>query len=167
MDKPIAELKKDDAVKVTNSLPNNKERDLAQQYLEGWQRAKADYANLKRETEGRMQDLVKYANAELLKELLPLVDYFKHALKNIPVEHKGESWVEGIRHIQSKLEQVLAYYGIKELEVVGEKFDPALHEAVGEVENLNESSGIIVEEIRTGFVLHDKLLQAARVKVAK
>jgi molecular chaperone GrpE len=167
MDKLTEELKKDDVVKVTAVQPNNEEKDLAQQYLEGWQRAKADYANLKRETEGRMQDLVKYANTELLKELLPLVDYFKHALKNLPTEHKGEPWAEGIRHIQSKLEQVLAYYGIRELEVVGERFNPALHEAVGEVENSSESSGTIVEEIRTGFMLHDKLLQAARVKVAK
>lgn len=167
MDKPTTELQKDNVVEATPSLPNNEEKDLAQQYLEGWQRAKADYANLKRETEGRMQDLIKYANTELLKELLPLVDYFKHALKNVPTEHKGEPWVEGIRHIQSKLEQVLAYYGVKELEVVGERFDPALHEAVGEVKNLGESSGTIVEEIKTGFMLHDKLLQAARVKVAK
>jgi molecular chaperone GrpE len=167
MDKSKTELKKEDVAESAAPVLNNEEKDLAQQYLEGWQRAKADYANLKRETEGRMQDLVKYANTELLKELLPLVDYFKHTIKNVPVEHKGEPWVEGIRHIQSKLEQVLAYYGVKELEVVGERFDPSLHEAVGEVENSGESGGAIVEEIRTGFMLHDRLLQAARVKVAK
>jgi molecular chaperone GrpE len=138
----------------------------AQEYLAGWQRATADYANLKRETEGKLADLTQYANRELLNELLPLVDYFKHALRAVPPEQKGLPWVEGIQHIQSKLEQVLAYHGVKELEVVGEKFDPALHEAVAEVES-SEPSGTVVEEARTGFMLHDKLLQPARVKIAK
>ncbi len=139
----------------------------AQEYLEGWQRIKADYANLKRESELRQMDLVRYANTELLKELLPLVDYFKHALKAVPAEQKGQAWVEGIAHIQSKLEQVLAYYSVKKMEVAGEKFNPEFHEAVGEVESNDAESGIIVEEVRTGFTLHDKVLQAARVKVAK
>lgn len=139
---------------------------LAQEYLAGWQRAKADYANLKREVEADRLALTRYANEELLRELLPLVDYFKHALKAVPEPARGEAWVEGIRHIQSKLEQVLAYHGVKELEVLGEKFDPALHEAVAEVES-SEPTGTIIEELRTGFMLHDKLLQSSRVKVAK
>ena len=139
----------------------------AQEYLAGWQRAKADYQNLKRETEVRSLEMVRYANNELIKELLPLVDYFKHALKAVPIEQKGLPWVEGIGHIQSKLEQVLAYNGVKEMDVVGEKFDPIQHEAVGEVEAQDTESGIIVEEVRTGFWLHDKVLQVARVKIAK
>ncbi len=138
----------------------------AEDYLAGWQRAKADYANLKREQEVKYSDLIKYANEELLKELLPLVDYFKHALKAVPEAERGLAWVEGIRHIQSKLEQILAYYGVKEMEVIGEKFDPRLHEAVGEVGNSASDSGVIVEEVRTGFIYHDKVLQAARVKTA-
>lgn len=139
----------------------------AGEYLQGWQRAKADYANLKKESEAKFLDITRYANEDLLRELLPLVDYFKHALKAIPEEQRGLAWVEGIRHIQSKLEQVLAYYGVKEFEVVGEKFDPAWHETVGEVETQEHSSGVVVEETRTGFTLHDKLLQPARVRIAK
>ncbi len=139
---------------------------LAAEYLAGWQRAKADYANLKREVEARQLELVRYANLELLKELLPLVDYFKQALKAVPQPQRGEAWVDGIRHIQSRLEQVLAYHGVKAIEVMGEKFNPELHEAVGEVEAEGES-GTVVEEVRTGFTLYDKLLQPARVKVAK
>lgn len=139
---------------------------LAQEYLAGWQRAKADYANLKKETEAKQVEFMAYANSELLKELLPLVDYFKQALKAVPAERKGEPWVEGVRHIQSRLEQILAYHGVKELEVVGEKFDPSWHEAVAEVADSGQPAGTIIDEVRTGFMLHDKLLQPARVKVA-
>jgi len=139
----------------------------AQQYLDGWKRVKADYVNLKKETDLKQLELARYANAELLKELLPLVDYFKQALKSVPAEQIGLPWVQGIQHIQSKLEQVLAYHGVKELEVIGEKFNPEFHETVGEVADSKESSGTIVEETRTGFMLYDKLLQPARVKIAK
>jgi len=138
----------------------------ATEYLSGWQRAKADYANLKRESEAKQLELTQYANAELLKELLPLVDYFKHALAAVPADQKGLPWVQGIQHIQSKLEQVLAASGVKELEVLGEMFNPELHEAVAEVES-TEPPGTIVEEVRTGFRLKDKLLQPSRVKIAK
>lgn len=155
----------------TQSTPNsNSENNWEQkalEYLAGWQRAKADYANLKRESEAKQIDLIKYASGELIKELLPLVDYFKQALKVVPNEQKGEAWVEGIRHIQSKLEQILAYNGVKEMEVIGEKFNPEWHEAISEVENSAFSTGQITEELRTGFFLHDKVLQVARVKVAK
>lgn len=139
----------------------------ANEYLQGWQRARADYANLKRESEARQAELTRYAQAELLRDLLPLVDYFQHALHAVPQDKAGEPWVEGIRHIQTKLLEVLAYHGIKELETVGEKFDPSLHEAVAEVEGSGQPVGVIVEEVRGGFMLHDKLLQPARVKVAK
>ena len=139
----------------------------AEEYLAGWQRARADYANLKRESEIKQAELVRYANAEMLRDLLPLVDYFKHALRAVPAAQAGEAWVEGIRHIQTKLLEVMAYHGVKEMVTVGEKFDPAYHEAVGEVELADQPSGQIVEEVRTGFMLHDKLLQPARVKVAK
>lgn len=139
----------------------------AAEYLAGWQRARADYQNLKRETEQKLAAYASSANRELLVELLPLVDYFKHAFRHLPTELKGSEWVDGIRHIQSKLEQTLAYFGVKEMEVVGEKFDPQLHESVGEVEATNQEHGTIMEEVRTGFFLHDQVLQPARVKIAK
>jgi molecular chaperone GrpE len=139
----------------------------ADEYLKGWQRARADYANLKRETDERLQELAGFANAELLKDLLPLVDYFKHALAAVPKEEAGSAWVEGIRHIQTKLMEVLAYHGVKELETIGEKFDPALHEAVQEEGGTDQPAGTVIAEARTGFTLHGKLLQPARVKVAR
>jgi len=155
-------------VKPANA-PTELEQALAQakEYLAGWQRARADYANLKRESEAKSLELVRFANTELLKELLPLVDYFKHALKVVPAEQSGQPWVEGIRHIQIKLLEILAYHGVRELEAVGEKFDPNCHEAVAEVESSDYPSDTVVEEVRTGFMLQDKLLQPARVKVAK
>ncbi|MDD5342204.1 MAG: nucleotide exchange factor GrpE [Patescibacteria group bacterium] len=138
----------------------------AEEYLNGWKRAKADYANLQKETDKRQLEFVQYANEGLLRELLPLVDHFKQAFKHLPEDLKASDWVEGIRHIQTNLEKTLAYFGVKEIPTVGEKFDPAVHEAVEQIQS-EEASGTIVEEVKTGFSLHDKLLMPARVKVAK
>lgn len=150
-----------------NSEPAIDYQKQAEEYLAGWQRARADYQNLKKENEQKLASFALQANKELLTELLPLVDYFKHAFHHLPAELKTSEWVDGMRHIQSKLEQVLAYFGIKEMEVIGEKFNPNLHEAVGEVDNSQYDTGMVVEEIRTGFMWQDQVLQAARVKIAK
>ncbi len=157
---------------MSDKLSNNDENIIdfekqAAEYLAGWQRARADYQNLKKETDSRMGEYIAGANQALLMELLPLVDYFKNAFKHLPEDLKSSDWVVGIRHIQSKLEQVLAYSGVKEMEVVGELFNPELHESAGEVEVAGAEHGTIIEEVRTGFKLHDKVLQPARVKIAK
>ncbi|MFA4937551.1 MAG: nucleotide exchange factor GrpE [Patescibacteria group bacterium] len=160
----------DDSINIQSDEKSTPEVDYkkqADEYLALCQRARADYQNLKKDTEKKIAEYLVSANSEILHELLPLVDYFKHAFRHIPTELKGSDWVEGIRHIQSKLEQVLAYFGVKEMEVIGEKFNPELHEAAGEVVNTGQEHGVIVEELRSGFILHDKVLQAARVKIAK
>ncbi len=155
---------------LTNNTSSQRDPDSlekqAADYLAGWQRAKADYANLKKETDERLAQLAKYANEELLKELLPLVDYFKSALRAVPKEELGSGWVEGVRHIQTRLLEIMAYNGVKEMDVIGEVFNPELHEAVEQVTD-GGKPGNIVAEVRTGFYLHDKVLQPARVKVAK
>jgi len=156
------------SVKKDTVAPESRDyKTQAEEYLAGWQRARADYQNLKKETERKIAEYLSAANKDLLHELLPLVDYFKHAFKHLPADLKTSEWVDGVRHIQSKLEQVLAYHGVKEMEVVGEKFDPKLHEAAGEVEGSGQEHGIILEELRTGFMLHDQVLQPARVKIAR
>ena len=141
-------------------------RQQVEEYLNGWKRAKADYANLQKETERRQSEFIQFANAALIHELLPLVDHFKQAFKHLPAELNDSEWVKGIRHIQTHLNKVLAEHGIQEIRTSGEKFDPTRHEAVEEVES-DQPAGTIIEELKTGFLLHDRVLQAARVKIAK
>ncbi|MBU0707600.1 nucleotide exchange factor GrpE [Patescibacteria group bacterium] len=138
----------------------------AEEYLDGWKRAKADYANLEKDVQKRQMEFVQFANEEIIRELLPLVDNFKQAFKHIPEDLKGQDWVEGIRHISSNLDKLLAFRGIKEIETVGEKFNPELHEAIEQIAS-DKPSGTIIEELKLGFVLNGKVIQPARVKVAK
>jgi molecular chaperone GrpE len=141
-------------------------RQQAEEYLNGWKRAKADYANLRKETDKQQMEFVKYANAALIHELLPLVGHFQEAFRHLPDDLKDSDWVKGIRHIQTNLDALLANCGVKEIPTVGEKFDPEQHEAVGTVKG-DQPSGTIVEKVKPGFRMYEQVLQPAKVKVAE
>ncbi|MBU0612672.1 nucleotide exchange factor GrpE [Patescibacteria group bacterium] len=138
----------------------------AEEYLNGWKRAKADYINFKKEQEQKQKELIEFANAGMLLDIFPLVDQFKQAMKHVPGEIKKSDWLIGVGHIQSNLSNILKSLGIEEVETVGAQFDPEIHDAVEEVES-DQEKGIIVEELTTGFRLNGRVIQPAKVKVSK
>lgn len=127
------------------------------EYLAGWQRAKADLINYRKEQEAKISEIFKFANEGLIYEILPALDSFELALG-----HKED---EGIRQIYSQLKNILKLNGIEEIQSIGEKFNPELHESVGEVEGKEQE--IIVEEIQKGYKLNNKVIRASKVKVGK
>lgn len=137
------------------------------EYKQAYQRAQADYQNLVKQSAKDKASMIQYANEELITELLPLVDYFKYAFKHLTSEAKLDEWAEGVRQIQNKLNMILGNFGVKEIDTLEQKFDPNFHEALEEVEDSNQPPGVIVEELRTGFLLNNKVIQPARVRVAK
>ncbi len=138
-------------------MKKKKECQKCEEYLQGWQRAKADYANLQKESEKNLGEFRKYAQEDLLQQLFPLVDYFKQGFSQVPEEEMETSWMQGIKYIQDNLEKILEENGVEEIKTVGEKFDPELHEAVkGEGEE-------IIEEIATGFKLNGQVVRPAKV----
>lgn len=136
------------------------------EYLAGWKRALADYQNLKQQSAEQITDFRKFAQADLLEQLIPITDYFQQAFKNVPEAEQSSSWLQGIKYIQQNFDKVLSDNGVMQIKSVGEMFDPNLHEAVGEVES-TEAEGTIMEEKQAGFTLHGKLLRPAKVITAK
>lgn len=137
------------------------------EYLAGWQRATADYQNLQKQTVHRLTEMQRFANAEFILELLPMMDHFKYAFKGIPEDARNSSWLKGLEHIQKNFMKILEDHGVKMLKTVGEHFDPERHEAMEEVVVKGKHSGMIVEEIASGFTLDGKLIQSAKVKITK
>ncbi len=128
------------------------------EYLAGWQRAKADYINFKREQEQKIADYYKFANEGLILELLPVLDSFEAALK-----HKND---EGIKQLYNQLKNILKNDGLEEIKAVGEKFNPELHEVIETIES-DKGERIIIEEIQKGYKLHGKVIRPSRVKINK
>lgn len=133
-------------------------------YLAGWQRAKADFINARKEEEKSRETFVKFAQASVLFEFLKIVDSLEVAAKLAPSQAGSEG--DGIRQIYSQAKEILKQHGVTEIEAIGKKFDPAMHEAIDKVE-VDEpgKENIIVEDSQKGWLLHDKILRPTKVKV--
>ncbi|MGB2761978.1 MAG: nucleotide exchange factor GrpE [Minisyncoccales bacterium] len=138
-----------------------------EEYLAGWQRARADFLNYKKEEMERIGGLLFYAQEEMILKILPVLDNFNLVEKKLPQDLKDNPNIEGIFQIKNQIQDFLKNYGIEEMKVLGEKFDPNFHEVVEEVEIKDKEKGIIVEEIQKGYLIQGRVLRATRVKVAK
>lgn len=127
------------------------------EYLAGWQRAKADLINYKKDQEQKNSEIFKFANENLILEILPVLDSFEEALKH--------SKDEGIKQIKNQLIEILKKNGLEEIKVVGEKFNPSLHESVGEIKG--KKQGVVIEEVQKGYKLSGKVIRPSKVKVGK
>lgn len=152
--------------KIKEELELYKKR--MEEYLNGWKRAKADYINLKKDSEKREKEMVQFANAALILEILPIYDNFKLAWQHIPEEHKEkDEWLKGIEQIKKQFQAFLKNLSIEEIKTVGEKFDPKVHEAVGKEKVEGKESETVIEEVKGGYKFYDKVLEPAKVKVAE
>ncbi|MBI3115660.1 MAG: nucleotide exchange factor GrpE [Candidatus Kerfeldbacteria bacterium] len=141
-------------------------RQKADEYLKGWQRAKADYSNLKKQLEKDREEIGKFANAALLVELLPIYEHLKRATQQVPLHLAGHQWMTGVRHISTELQRFLQRLGIEEIPTVGQPFDPTLHDAVAREHRDGAPDNQVLEEVATGFTLHGTVIVPAKVKVS-
>lgn len=157
-----------------SGIPQNPQNDLHEQlakcekdrdeYLAGWQRAKADLINYKKDELRRMEELAKYATENLMEELIGVLDNFGFGIAAMermgPVE-------KGVYMIRSHMEDILKKRGLVRIPVnIGDEFDPSYAEAIAEEES-DKPPGTILEEIEPGYKLHDKIIRPVRVKVSK
>ena len=133
-----------------------------EEYLNGWRRAKADYMNLQKDEVKRMEEIIKFANLELIKELLLVLDSFELSI----IATKDPEAKKGIEIIYSQLEKILNKQGLEKIKALGEKVDPALHEAMLQEES-DKESGTILEEMVRGWKLNEKVIRPTKVKIAK
>ena len=140
----------------------------AAEYLDGWQRAQAAFANFRKRNEAEQAHWRSTANAQLLARLLPILDDFRRAFEAIPEDYQTAPWLSGIRLIERKVNAVLESESVTAIELKpGETFDPHFHEAVLYQEVAGFAEGEIVTEIETGYRLGDRVLRPALVVVAK
>jgi len=124
-----------------------------EEYLNGWKRERADFINYKKEEIERINQLVKYANEEIILKLLPVLDNLCLAANHVKDE--------GVAQIKKQLEDFLKKEGIEAIETMGKPFDPSTMEAV-------EGDGdTVTEEVQRGYTLHEKLIRPAKVKLGK
>jgi len=151
----------EDVESLEQALAEEKKR--AEDYLANWQRAQADFINYKRCTEQERQDLNRFANANLILSLLPILDDLERALSSMPPARTAKhSWLDGVRLVERKFKSSLEAQGLTPIKAVGEPFDPNFHEALRQDKG---KEGIVVEEFQKGYMLGDRVLRPAKVVV--
>ncbi len=132
----------------------------------GWQRARADYENLQKQSQKKQQEIASNVKKDLINSLLPVLNSFNQAFKSLPKDSKDNSWIQGFEFIQKQFEDILNQWGIEQIKTIGQKFDPNSHEAVGQ-EKSKEKSGIIIKEVMPGYMLNEEVIVFAKVIVSK
>ena len=160
-------------VAVTEETPDA--LDLLRGELEQWKdkflRAKAEQQNALRRAENQARESVRFANADLLRSLLDVADDLDRTLEvagqdgSADASAKG-ALVEGVRIIQGKIGKILADNGVTAIEAVGQAFDPSLHEAMMQQPSDKHEAGTVIQQLQTGYQLHNRVLRPAKVIVA-
>jgi molecular chaperone GrpE len=133
-----------------------------QRYL----RAQADFDNFRRRARQEKEDFAKYASLKVIEQLLPVVDNFERALASSKDTKDFDALVKGLDMTFRQLDQLLVQEGLTPIETVGQPFNPEYHQAIMQVESDEHEEGIVVEEMQKGYVLKDRVVRPAMVKVS-
>ena len=129
------------------------------EYLTGWQREKADFINYKRRQEEQMNEWSRMFGEGLVRDILPVLDTLDASIKS------GQGDKDGLVAMRQQLMKILGQHGLTEMESVGQKFSPERHEALEQVEG--KEPGMVTEEVLKGYLLNEKVIRVAKVKVSK
>ena len=134
------------------------------EYKDGWQRALADFQNYKRRVDAEKAETYHMAVSNIIKRFLPVLDDMERALAACP---PGLTWAEGIELIYRKLQDILVAEGLQRIQAEGQPFDPNFHEAITQEPAEGVESGHVIAVVRNGYMLGDRVVRPAQVRVAQ
>jgi molecular chaperone GrpE len=142
-------------------------RSKADEYLDGWQRSRADLANYRKRMEREQAQAYQTAAGNIIKRYLDVLDDLDRALRNRPSGGDGAGWADGIELIYRKLNTILESEGVMVMQTQDQLFDPSFHEAITLEDSPDHESGQIIEVLKQGYILGDRVLRPALVRVAR
>jgi molecular chaperone GrpE len=144
------------------------ERDTATDYMQRWQRAVADFSNFKRRAQQEQEQREQLSGAQALMPVFHALDSFERAFATLPDTLRGYSWIEGIALVEAQLRRALEAVGITEVPAEpGQPFDPAHHQAIGEVATGQYPAGSVATLLQRGYQVAHLLMRPALVQVAR
>jgi molecular chaperone GrpE len=160
-----AEEPEDELTALQKALEEAKAQ--AAEYLDGWQRARAEFANYRRRQEQERRELHTSANATLISRLLPVLDDLERAFQTLPYGLLSLTWIDGVALIHRKLEATLQATGLEPIEVEpGQSFDPLVHAAISREVHEDLEEGQVIAEVQRGYKLGERLLRPTLVRVS-
>jgi len=135
------------------------------EHLDGWQRAQAEFVNYKNRVQRDQETMKALMKGDIIKKFLPVLDDLERALQNRPTD--SGSWINGIELIQKKLQTILESEGVKRIAAEGQLFDPNFHEAISHEAAEGVESGYVIAVVQNGYMLGDRVIRPALVRVAQ
>ena len=139
----------------------------AAEYLDGWQRARAELANYKKRVERERREAYQRAAADILTQYLDILDDLERALEDRPTEGEAANWADGIELVHRKFRGLLDTYDVEPIDAAGQPFDPNVHEAISHEETDEAKPGYVIDVVKQGYRMGDRVLRPALVRVAK
>ena len=136
------------------------------EYLDGWQRARAELSNARKRFQREQQGAYANARADMLVRLLPIIDDFERAFVDLPDELSDHTWIRGIKLVQQKAQGILTQEGVEPIEAAGQEFDPLWHQAVTHEPSQEVPEGQVIAEVQTGYSMGDRVLRPSMVRVS-
>jgi molecular chaperone GrpE len=156
------------SLKESEYLKLKAEADKAQDYWDRLLRLQAEFDNTRKRLEREKQDFVKFANEGIIIELLNILDDLERTVELAQSKHQDlPAFLKGAEMILAHLYEMLKEYGVKPIEAEGKLFDPHYHEALMQVENKDVPEHTVAEELQKGYLLNDRVIRTAKVKVSK
>lgn len=140
---------------------------LAEEYLDGWQRSRAEFANARKRMQRESAETFRNATVEMITRLLPVIDDFDRAMQSVPESIRQDSWFQGLVLVHRKLQGILDGAAIEPIPAVGLAFDPNVHNAIMKEASDEHESGQVVRELQTGYRLGDRVIRPTLVVVAE
>jgi len=137
----------------------------ASEYKDGWMRSQAEFQNYRKRVERDNEMMYTSMKGDIIKKVLPVLDDLERALQNRP--SNSGAWVGGIELIQKKLVSLLEAEGVKRIEAVGAAFDPNFHEAISHEPIVGVQSGHVIAVVQNGYMLGERVIRPALVRVAQ
>lgn len=128
------------------------------------QRERADVINVRRRHEEQITRLKSVVKANIVRDLLPVVDNFERALKHVPKDLEGNDYIKGVQGVVKQFEKTLADIGVERIKTVGEPFDPTFHEAIS-IDEGDGATEVVSEELQSGYKLGSEVIRHAMVRV--
>jgi molecular chaperone GrpE len=136
----------------------------AAEYKDGWQRSVAEFQNFRRRVEADKAEMYQTAVGSIIKRYLPILDDMERAMQARPADL---AWADGVELICRKLQSILEAEGLKRIEAEGQKFDPNFHEAIAQEPAEGVESGTVIGIVRNGYMLGERVIRPAMVRVAQ
>ncbi len=134
------------------------------EYKDGWARTQADFQNFRKRVERDNEAFKASTKGDILKKVLPVLDDLERALQNRPAD---DAWANGIELVARKFQNILDMEGVKRIEAKGVAFDPNFHEAISHEPSSEVESGHVIDVVQNGYVIGERVIRPALVRVAQ